>query len=299
MAWLRLDDGFDNDPAILAIARNRAEADRIVGVLTTLMLYCARHGTDGFVPELIVREHVRSRKLLERLTDPPEGGVALLHTRESKCECMADREWRGGATFYVHHYLQSNPTKDETDVARAKAAELRDSELLAAIRRRDLDRCRYCGRACNMHDRRSGGGLVADHVDPAVANGALNLVVACRGCNSRKGKRTPEAAGMSLRPVPDPTTDQPADQAMNQQKTNRSTTGQTTSAPVRDGTGRVNDPRPPFDDRPDIGSAGPDGERPPTGPPTGPPRQSRHPDPYRRRPGPDPQHNAGLPEEEP
>lgn len=293
MAWLRLDDGFDNDPAILAIARNRAEADRIVGVLTTLMLYCARHGTDGYVPELIVREHVRSRKLLQRLTDPPDGGTALLHTRDSKCECLSDREWRPGATYYVHHYLQSNPTKDETDVKRAKQAELRDRELQTAVRRRDGGRCRYCGRDVNQYDRRSAGGECFDHVDPAVAAGAANLVTSCRGCNSRKGDRTPEAAGMALQPLPDPTTDQPADHMDISDPINRSTTDQTTHAPVRDGTGKAT--------RPPTGSAGPDGERPPTGPPRGPTRPSAHPDPYRRRAitGQQPEHNAGLSEVEP
>lgn len=293
MAWLRLDDGFDNDPLILAIARNRAEADRIVGVLTTLMLYCARHGTDGFVPELIVREHVRSRKLLQLLTDPPDGGTALLHTRDSKCECMADREWRAGTTFYVHHYLQSNPTKDETDVKRAKQAELRDRELQTAVRRRDGGRCRYCGRDVNQYDRRSAGGECFDHVDPAVAAGAANLVTSCRGCNSRKGDRIPEAAGMALMPVPDQTTDQPADHMDINSPINRSTTDPTTHAPVRDGTGKAT--------RPPTGSAGPDGERLPTGPPRGPARSSQHPDPYRRRAitGQQPEHNAGLPEVEP
>ena len=295
MAWLRLDDGFDNDPAILAIARNRAEADRIVGILATLMLYCARHGTDGFVPELIVREHVRSQKMLARLTDPPDGGTALLHTRDAKCECMDGREWRPGATYYVHHYLQSNPTKDETDVKRAKSAELRDRELQTAVRRRDGDCCRYCGRLTNPYDRRSAGGMCFDHVDPTMANGAANLVTSCRGCNSRKGDRTPEAAGMALQPVPDPITDQPADQMDISDPTKAPITDPTTHVPVRDGTGRVNAARP------ETGSAGPNGERPPTGPPTGPARSSAHPDPYRRRTitGPDPQHHAGLPEVEP
>jgi len=296
MAWLRLDDAFDNDPAILAIARNRGEADRIVGMLCTLMLYCARHGTDGFVPELIVREHVRSRRLLELFTDPPDGGQPLLHTRDQKCECLDGREWRPGATYYVHHYLQSNPTKDETDVARAKAAELRDRELQVVIRRRDRDLCRYCGRRCNIADRRGAGGLVFDHVDPAVAAGADNLVVSCRGCNSRKGNRTPEASGMVLLPAPD----QVGDLAPITAETNVVHLVQTTDAPVRDGTGRVTDPGPPKP-RPPTGHAGPDGERPQTGPPRGPNRPSAHPDPYRRRTitGQDPNNHAGIPEVDP
>jgi hypothetical protein len=50
----------------------------------------------------------------------------------------------------------------------------------------------------NWKDRRSGQGATYDHVDPNEGNDLGNLVVSCRGCNSRKGSRTPEQAGMAL-----------------------------------------------------------------------------------------------------
>jgi hypothetical protein len=204
MSWLRFDDGFNNDPAILHISRNRGEADRFLGMVTALALYCARHLTDGFLPALIVREHVRSARLLQLLTDPGEGVTALLHRRGADCECLEGIDWPNtGGDYFLHHYLKFNPTKAEYDVKRAKEAELRDRELIAAIRRRDRDRCRYCGVQTIYADRRSSRGLVVDHVDPAVAAGAANLVIACRGCNSRKGQRTPAAAGMTLLAPPD------------------------------------------------------------------------------------------------
>lgn len=56
---------------------------------------------------------------------------------------------------------------------------------------RDDSTCRYCGAA----------GESVDHVVPRCQGGgddAGNLVVACRSCNSRKGGRTPEQAGMVL-----------------------------------------------------------------------------------------------------
>jgi hypothetical protein len=44
-----------------------------------------------------------------------------------------------------------------------------------------------------------------DHIRPRGPNTIDNLVVACRGCNIRKGSRTLEAAGMTLQPLePDP-----------------------------------------------------------------------------------------------
>jgi len=291
MAWLRLDDGLDDDPIILNVSRSRGEADRVLGILTAMMLYAARHLTDGFLPELIFREHVRSKRLREAFTRPPGGGTALLHRRGDQCECLEGRQWPAtGADYAIHHYLKSNPTRDEYDVQRAKQAELRDRELLAAVRRRDGDCCRYCGRETRWADRRSGFGMVLDHIDPTLAAGAANLVVACRSCNSRKGNRTPLAAGMDLLPAmgdcaPDPTNDETNDETNDQ--INRSTTDTTTHAPVRDGTGRVNGA---------AGDAGPDGVRDLIGP-AQPRRSSAHPNPYHRAAitGTDPADHPGLP----
>ncbi len=59
---------------------------------------------------------------------------------------------------------------------------------------RDQARCRYCGCEC-IDD------LSIDHVFPRSRGGSDkpgNLVVACVSCNSRKGDRTPEEAGMPL-----------------------------------------------------------------------------------------------------
>ncbi len=58
---------------------------------------------------------------------------------------------------------------------------------------RDGRRCRYCG----AKDR----PLTIDHLVPRSQGGSdfiENLVVCCRNCNSRKGPRTPEQAGMVL-----------------------------------------------------------------------------------------------------
>lgn len=61
---------------------------------------------------------------------------------------------------------------------------------------RDRRACRYCG---------IGDDLTIDHITPRLQGGGdevENLAVACRSCNSRKGGRTPEQAGMVLMPIP-------------------------------------------------------------------------------------------------
>jgi 5-methylcytosine-specific restriction endonuclease McrA len=68
---------------------------------------------------------------------------------------------------------------------------------------RDKGRCQYCGGKCPLDGE---GKFTYDHVIPASQGGVRkweNVVVACYGCNQKKGGRTPEQAGMRLmsRPV--------------------------------------------------------------------------------------------------
>ncbi|QCR21366.1 HNH endonuclease [Pontibacter sp. SGAir0037] len=60
------------------------------------------------------------------------------------------------------------------------------------VLRRDNFSCQYCGTSKN---------LTLDHLTPRSRGGAtnwLNLVTACMRCNTRKGDRTPEEAGLKL-----------------------------------------------------------------------------------------------------
>ncbi len=64
---------------------------------------------------------------------------------------------------------------------------------------RDAYECQYCG-------QRPGGALLTmDHVIPRAKGGVTrwdNVVTACRHCNQKKGSRTPKAAGLKLRGMP-------------------------------------------------------------------------------------------------
>ena len=65
----------------------------------------------------------------------------------------------------------------------------------AALYRRDRHVCGYCGGQFKEYD------LSRDHVVPLHRGGRdrwMNVVTACRGCNTLKGGRTPEAARMPL-----------------------------------------------------------------------------------------------------
>jgi 5-methylcytosine-specific restriction endonuclease McrA len=65
--------------------------------------------------------------------------------------------------------------------------------------RRDGYMCMYCGGQFRNHQ------LTRDHVIPMSKGGTdrwSNVVSACRACNTRKGGRTPEHAGMPILAVP-------------------------------------------------------------------------------------------------
>ncbi|HTO00626.1 MAG TPA: HNH endonuclease [Microthrixaceae bacterium] len=65
-----------------------------------------------------------------------------------------------------------------------------------AILARDSHRCAYCHYPADT----------VDHVIPRSRPGGvstwINLVAACRSCNTRKGNRTPDEAGMPLHTIP-------------------------------------------------------------------------------------------------
>ena len=62
------------------------------------------------------------------------------------------------------------------------------------ILKRDWYTCQYCG-------RNGGERMTIDHIVPRSLGGKTiweNVVSACRACNTRKGSRTPQQAGMFL-----------------------------------------------------------------------------------------------------
>jgi len=67
------------------------------------------------------------------------------------------------------------------------------------IMARDNFRCQYCGK------RGTRGELNLDHVLPRAQGGTSrweNIATSCIPCNTQKGNRTPEQAGMKLRKQP-------------------------------------------------------------------------------------------------
>lgn len=192
MTWAKLDDGFFDHPKARAAGKDGRE------LFLAALCHSARNLTDGFIattdlPLLAAKAEVNGPRTARRLVDAGwweavEGG------------------------WLIHDFLIYNPSSEkiraEREYERRKKDLHSDPALVQAIRRRDRDRCRYCGEVVNWRDRRGPSGATYDHVDPTGPNSYANVVVACRGCNARKGNRTPEGAGMVLL---DPPGDSPSD----------------------------------------------------------------------------------------
>jgi len=83
--------------------------------------------------------------------------------------------------------------------ARSHALDPTPALTNTALFARDGQLCLYCGNELGRHQ------LTRDHVQPISRGGRdiwENVVSACIACNSRKGNRTPQQAGMPLLAVP-------------------------------------------------------------------------------------------------
>lgn len=197
-----VDDGVSGE-------RAKAQRAESAGLWLFMFTWASQERTDGFVTA-DAAEQFGTRAALARLLRARFGRAPLVHQlgpdgRPPTCACLDGRAWSPDYAYVLHDFLEFNPSRSENDVHRAKKRELRDSELKRRVRDRDRSRCRYCGKLCKHTDRHTDDGLTFDHVDPDVAAGMDNLVVACRGCNNRKNRRTPAAADMVLLPVPSDT----------------------------------------------------------------------------------------------
>lgn len=175
MTWVRLDDKMPRHPKVGALS------DAAFRAWVEGLCYSAEYLTDGHLPTVFLRQ-VKPR---------------------TQTELVANGLWEAnGNGVHVHDFLDFQPSRTQVTELRSGTAQRqalhRDPDLKQLVRERDGDRCRYCGVQVNWKARRGPAAGTFDHVDPRGGNSAANVVVACRGCNSRKACRTPAEAGMHL-----------------------------------------------------------------------------------------------------
>lgn len=206
MSWSMFDDRYDENDKIA----DAWEADRAtVGLHAMATTACSRWESDGVIRPRWLTTMLPNKRERERILGVMvEIGLFDL-LRAGETMVLEDRDGESiefgpfdEDRYVVHGYLKFHDSaakraRNREWDRRRKELE-RDRDLVTAIRERDRDRCRYCGLQVNWRDRRSPKGGTYDHVIPRGDNSLENVVVACRGCNNRKGPRTPEQARMPL-----------------------------------------------------------------------------------------------------
>lgn len=196
MPWVRIDDGFPHHPKFVKAGPLAQQ------LLVAAICHCNRYLTDGRISMEELKALVSYNGIyVDDENLPGEVGTPHIEDVAEKLIRAGALEYRDGE-FAIHDYLDYQPSRAlvlrdrERDRFRASANSRK--KVLAAVRLRDGDDCRYCGKVVVWTDRRSAKGGTYDHVDPMGPNTPENLVVACRACNSAKKDRTPEQAGMPL-----------------------------------------------------------------------------------------------------
>lgn len=196
MAWIESHQEVSHHPKTRKLARRLD-----VGLAASVgHLHCLWHWALSFAPDGDLTKH-----------DDDDVAIGALWEGDPKLfiDSLVDCGWldKEGESLVIHDWWDFAGRLIEQREFQASRTRRRrqlynDADLTREVRMRDGDNCRYCGTVVDWKDRRSSKGGTYDHVDPEGPNTPDNLVVACRGCNSQKGRRTPEDSGQVLLPIP-------------------------------------------------------------------------------------------------
>lgn len=186
MTWLKNSDTAINNPIVLApLAWEREDgwpvSDGNLSVLLFgLVQLCATHsagqGTDYVVSDGTVAAMARSSdwRLLARLAQ-----------RAGYWQRLATDD--GWLLTDDSEHLFHIRLKAEVQWERDRKADVGNTGLVAPVRLRDGDGCRYCGNIVSWRDRHTRGATYDHRVPGRKARSSDDLVVACRTCNSTRG----------------------------------------------------------------------------------------------------------------
>ena len=179
--WFRGGDTLTTHPLMIRLLEV-CDGDHLLkneakGVLVDLVSISAAHATDYLVGygavsqvapgrEKIVIENLCNAGLLFR-EEGPEGRPMLRIVDDP-------------TLFHIR-------LKEEMEIDRRRAKDKQNPELLITVRVRDGDQCRWCKKTVDWRDRRSARGATYDSLNGHKESTPETLVVACRGCNSKRG----------------------------------------------------------------------------------------------------------------
>lgn len=211
MAWVRGDDGAKDNRRVLraglggyieeAIGRKDYRLERLAtfSFVALCVAWSAAKYTDLFIPEYVAQDVAG-----EHMAWLVKAAIKAQFLGKRSKDEHGDYGWQvldnGDNLFHIR-------TWDEVQQDRNREYNSRLSLASLEIQARDGDNCRYC--LCTVTPLLHKGGdnttdrsRTLDHVDPFDPE-TTDRVVACRGCNRAKGRRTPQEAEMRLYPPPE------------------------------------------------------------------------------------------------
>ncbi|WP_163855743.1 HNH endonuclease [Paenibacillus elgii] len=194
--WIESHQGLRNHPKTKRLRRKLGvDAATAVGYLHFLWWWALDHAPDGNLQNY---DAVDIADAIDWEGDEQQLVASLLtagfldYDEASNAYSLHDWEQYGGK---LQEYRQFQASQDKR-----KRNLYDDSSLTRSVRERDGDNCRYCGTTVNWKDRKGSKGGTYDIVDPEGLNTFENVVVACRGCASKKNNKSLVESGISLIP---------------------------------------------------------------------------------------------------
>lgn len=196
MAWLRVGDNVTTHPfmskLLAATGLQHPQKNEAFGVLIQLAAVTAGHLTDCVVEFGLLAQVApgREREILETLK---KAGLAKEDTLDDHLVIrlvLDDEE-------FIHAR-----TRKEVETDRRRARDKRTPGLLARVRMRDGDRCRWCGKSVSWTNRSGHRSATYDSLTEHKDSTVDTLVISCGRCNSRRG------GGETLSLLNPPTRDQ-------------------------------------------------------------------------------------------
>ncbi|EEI16334.1 hypothetical protein HMPREF0298_1920, partial [Corynebacterium lipophiloflavum DSM 44291] len=181
MAWLRIGDNATTHPLMSKLlAASNLEHHRkneAFGVLVQLAAVSAAHLTDSIV-ELGLLAQVapgRERAVLDTLKAADIAAEDTVDGRRVIRLRVDDEE-------FVHARR-----REEVELDRRRSKDKRTPGLLAQVRVRDGDRCRWCGRGVSWSNRSGYRAATYDSLNSHQDSTVDTLVISCKSCNSERG----------------------------------------------------------------------------------------------------------------
>ncbi len=181
MAWLRIGDNATTHPLmsklLVATDLQHPQKNEAFGVLVQLAAVSAGHLTDAVVELGLLAQIApgRERAVLDTLK---KAGLATEETIDGRTVIrlvLDDEE-------FIHARR-----REEVEQDRNRAKDKRTPGLLARVRVRDGDRCRWCGKSVSWTNRTGYRAATYDSLTNHKDSTVDTLVVSCKSCNSQRG----------------------------------------------------------------------------------------------------------------